>query len=84
MSYEGYSQRLCSRGHYWTHDCSIEIEKCPFCKCKSIWERMVDTTNDSGHPARLKIKLQKSCKHCNSILETIYHIPKQRKPHDHQ
>jgi hypothetical protein len=49
MSYEGYVQLLCEKGHYRTCDCS-EIDKptvCPSCKSKWIWQNNVDTTNGS-------------------------------------
>ncbi len=53
MSYEGYSQFLCKKGHYWTKNCyevmysDIKEQKCPICGKKAIWENMVDVTNGS-------------------------------------
>lgn len=56
MSYEGYSQFLCKKGHYWTVDCNElpqlmwdepKNQKCPFCKGNAVWENMVNTTNGS-------------------------------------
>jgi len=88
MSYEGFSQFLCKKGHYWTKDCySVTGEDiCPICKEKFIWENMVDETNGSFEGSLridgyvcLEIKEQKKCEHCNSILETTYKIPKKRK-----
>ena len=56
MSYEGYSQLLCKKGHTWNVDCN-EIPnllyeeprdvKCPKCGEKSIWENQVNVTNGS-------------------------------------
>jgi hypothetical protein len=53
MSYEGYSQFICKKGHYFTKDC-YEIDylklrdiQCPFCSNNPVWENMVDTTNGS-------------------------------------
>lgn len=75
MSYEGYSQFLCKKGHYWAKDCYVliwlepkEYPKCPICKGKHVWENMVNTTNGSfddkgdridGY-VKLKIKLETS------------------------
>jgi len=48
MSYEGYKQVLCSRGHYWTEDAyEGEAPKCPDCGSPRAWENSVDTTNGS-------------------------------------
>ncbi len=56
LSYEGYSQLLCQKGHIWNVGCNempnLMYEeprnmKCPFCKKKAIWENMVDETNGS-------------------------------------
>jgi len=47
MSYEGYSQFLCTEGHYWTIDCYF-IKKdnwCSICCKKAIWGNMVNDTN---------------------------------------
>ena len=56
MSYEGYSQFLCEKGHYWTKDCN-ELpnlmyeedvkQKCPICGEEEVWENMVNITNGS-------------------------------------
>ena len=52
MSYEGYSQFMCKKGHYWKVDCNIENEitkdsKCPICKEPAVFRNMVDVTNGS-------------------------------------
>ena len=52
MSYEGYSQFWCKKGHYWTVDCNLlmyksEKEKCPICNEEEVFENMVNTTNGS-------------------------------------
>jgi len=52
MSYEGYSQFWCKKGHYWTVDCNLLIyvddtEKCPICNKEEVFENMVDVTNGS-------------------------------------
>jgi len=53
MSYEGYSQFLCKKGHYWTMDCNLlmyeehEKQKCPVCSEEEVFENMVDVTNGS-------------------------------------
>ena len=54
MSYEGYSQFLCKKGHHWTKDCyeldwtdSKGYPKCPVCGEPHVWENMVNLTNGS-------------------------------------
>jgi len=52
MSYEGYSQFLCAKGHYWTEDClctgfELKDNKCRLCDTPAVWENMVDVTNGS-------------------------------------
>jgi len=52
MSYEGYSQFWCKKGHYWTIDCNLlhyegEKVKCPICYKEEVFENMVDVTNGS-------------------------------------
>lgn len=51
MSFEGYIQKLCKNGHYWTADASIysddEDNICDVCGEKACWENLVDLTN--GH-----------------------------------
>jgi hypothetical protein len=95
MSYEGYSQFLCKQGHYWEEDCymaDFEESLCPVCNTKPVWENMVNLTNGSfdinpktGKEERidgyieLKLREQRTCRHCKSIIETIYVIPKKKK-----
>lgn len=56
MSYEGYSQFICEKGHTWNVNCEelpqdydecVETVVCPECKSKAIWENMVNLTNGS-------------------------------------
>lgn len=51
MSYEGYTQILCEKGHYDSQDAysgyDRKIWKCTVCGSKTAWENMVDTTNGS-------------------------------------
>jgi RNA polymerase subunit RPABC4/transcription elongation factor Spt4 len=84
MSYEGYIQYLCENGHLSLKDCyEDDIQICPICKAKIVWWNMVNTTNGSFSEEgeridgyiELKIKTQKICDKCNSVLETTYKIP---------
>lgn len=54
----------------------MESSKCPKCLEHPVWENMVDTTNDEGHPIELKLKSQEVCECCGSILEQKWLIPK--------
>ena len=91
MSYEGYSQFLCKHGHYWTRDCNIidEFAKqlCPFGH-PAVWENMVDVTNgsfdDDGKTRidgyiELEIVHIKECKHCGTITDVTYKVPRKKK-----
>jgi hypothetical protein len=64
-------------------DCAKQ--KCPKCKAKCVWWNLVDITNGSYEDneridgyIELKVKKQTKCDKCNSILETIYKIPRKR------
>ncbi len=56
ISYEGYSQFLCKKGHLWTKDC-YELpnlmyeedvkQKCPICGEEEVWSNNVNLTNGS-------------------------------------
>ena len=87
MSFEGYYQRLCKKGHYETVDVYVDDlrgEKwtCSICGEREAWSRIVDCTNGDDEPTRLRIAAQKKCDHCDSILETTYEIPKGRLGYD--
>ncbi len=45
MSYEGYTQVICKKGHYWMVDCMMD-DRVP-CKCgaPAVWWNMVNQTN---------------------------------------
>ena len=52
MSYEGYEQKICKNGHYWTEDAiefmwDDEVRECYKCGEKPIWENSVNLTNGS-------------------------------------
>ena len=90
MSFEGYYQILCKKGHQLTADLGFieKIWRCPFCKEKLAWSHIVDLTNGSYEGRkriddyiRLKIAQKaKTCK-CNKcgnvhIIEPVrYQIP---------
>jgi hypothetical protein len=84
MSFEGYYQVLCKKGHYTTYDCySLHADEpgwtCKICGEGEGWSRIVDCTNGDDEPTKLKIASQKLCGHCNSVLETRFEIPKGRR-----
>jgi hypothetical protein len=50
MSFEGYFQQLCKKGHYTTVDCigyEDEDDTCKICGEKIVWWNIVDVTNGS-------------------------------------
>lgn len=90
MSFEGYYQILCNKGHYDTLDIYQTDEplkeKCAKCFGKIVWYNLVDTTNGSYNDnneridnyIKLKVKSKKVCNKCNSTLEILYKIPRTR------
>jgi len=89
MSFEGYYQILCSKGHYWEVDCHSFLDheigsmKCPHCGSEPAWWNLVDVTNGSydeegrridGY-VPLKLKERRVCHVCGSVLEEVYEIP---------
>jgi len=85
MSWEGFYQQLCKKGHYTTKSAEYqeEDEKCSICGQEIVWINTVNVTNGSFYNderidgyIELKEKSRKVCKHCNSILEIIYRVPK--------
>jgi hypothetical protein len=47
MSYEGYEQYLCAKGHYWCADCHDDPGDCETCGGPAVWSNSVDVTNGS-------------------------------------
>ena len=48
MSFEGFYQKLCKKGHYFEEDVySIESKVCPVCDSEIVFTNMVDITNGS-------------------------------------
>jgi hypothetical protein len=94
MSFEGYHQLLCKKGHYFTMDVYFEDPVgvgCPICKEKVAWWHTVDVTNGSFEGKEridgyidLKIKTKaKTCKcdKCNNVHvveDATYEIPKNK------
>lgn len=91
MSYEGYSQFLCVRGHQWELDCHsidprLEENFCPKCMAPAVWENMVNLTNgsyeDDGKRIDGYVELERiavdECDKCHSILEERFKIPQKK------
>jgi hypothetical protein len=85
MSFEGYFQLICKKGHYYTEGLWGAEEKalCYNCGSQPAWWNLVDTTNgdvdDEGNIISGYIKLEQEkeirCDKCNSCLEVTYKIP---------
>lgn len=85
MSFEGYYQKICPDGHYWTCDVYFEQIFCPSCGKEAAWSNIVDVTNGSFEDGRRidgfkvpKVRSERKCEHCGSILERRFHVPKSR------
>jgi len=85
MSFEGYYQLICKKGHYYTEGLWGPEEKalCPVCNSRAAWWNLVNVTNGSFEENEridgyisLEVKSRKVCEHCNSTLERLYKIPK--------
>jgi uncharacterized protein YlaI len=92
MSFEGYHQLICKKGHYFAKDVynsPIENFECPTCKDKLAWWNIVDVTNGSFEGKEridgyieLKIKTKAklcACDKCNNVHiveDATYQIPK--------
>ena len=81
MSYEGFVQSLCSKGHLTEYDCcESDPKECRICKSKMVWFNAVDTTNgENAGYIELKLKKQIKCIECSSVLEQTYYIPGRKK-----
>lgn len=54
MSYSGFTERLCLRGHYWTGDAWADDQlRCQLCEASVRYTHGVDQTNgyDESHPS---------------------------------
>jgi len=91
MSYEGYDQVLCEKGHLSTFDCWVAWQNNLICRCgaKLVWWNPVNETNGSfdtdenGHEVRIDgyvdleiLKEGDRCPHCRfTIGDITYKIP---------
>ena len=85
MSYEGYYQVICKKGHYHTVDCNLFDFlgwKCPTCGSDAAWCNGVDLTNGSWDEngkridgyVELKPKHIEKCDKCGHAIEELYEI----------
>lgn len=61
MSYEGYNEFLCAKGHYLSCDCyETDPETCHICGSKMQWWHPVDQTNgyDETNPSTYSAKIE--------------------------
>lgn len=75
MSYEGYEQKLCKKGHYWCDGVWEVLDSCPTCKEPAVWSNSVDETNgfeqggiDIGQ-FLIREAVFETCPHCNHSSE---------------
>lgn len=80
MSFEGYYQRLCKRGHMMSADVYLasDNDRCMRCDEPIAWQHLVDQTNDEGEIVQLELDFKNECEHCGSILEMRYKIPQKK------
>lgn len=76
MSYEGYTEYMCSMGHYWAKDVYEELafghNECPYCLLQPTHAHSVDLTNgvDADQPSTFPA--EKLC-----VGGNIYQVPKE-------
>jgi len=82
MSYEGYQQCLCAKGHYRAFDAFFELEesKCS-CGAPIVFVHQVDQTNDEGVALTFecdKPAVTETCPCCGNVKvleEETFKIP---------
>jgi hypothetical protein len=83
MSYEGYYQVLCAKGHYHEVDVYVMPDPlpwdpnpkawtCPWCGSPEIWRNSVDQTNTDGTEFEVKPRLRRKevfckCSKCKNV-----------------
>ena len=72
MSFEGFIQYLCPKGHYWTRDADDDCPQCPRCERDAVWK---NTVSEWEGYIQLEPAGEKKCPWCNSLLEEFFHIP---------
>jgi len=45
MSFEGYIECLCEKGHRWSVSCYDYHNNCNTCYAKGVWQHTIDNTN---------------------------------------
>ena len=84
MSWEGYAQLICEKGHYWQGDADWWDGPPPSCSCgaQTVWWNIVDDTNcDAWGKVDIKVKTPAkgcTCKECgrtHTAVETTYEVP---------
>jgi len=86
MSYEGYTQNICEKGHLFNAGCFTD----PICHCGSAnvqWSNDVDETNGDSvgiildfSPCLISEEKRETCNlgHSHIIHEAIYRVPKKK------
>jgi hypothetical protein len=84
MSFEGYYQRLCRKGHFSAkalYDKTRWDSACYVCGENIVWWNLVDQTNSDAYEVPLEMVTEAEfweCEHCNSRRLTAhptYRIP---------
>ena len=86
MSYEGYTEYLCARGHRWTANYDVLSIECLDCGAPAVWSNEVDQTNGMSSdepwsmPYPLTVLEPAKVEYCNlghrhEIEPTRYVIP---------
>lgn len=92
MSYEGYTEFLCEKGHRWIVDVhsidrAHEERQCKWCKRPPVWGNGVDVTNGEcflpngkPDPRTVPADLKRVGYQNVTIKIPVYEIPHTRKP----
>lgn len=81
MSYEGYDEYLCTRGHLRVFDCRDDSKGLCSCGAELVFVHAVDETNCDGEPTTFVVKTPavfKVCDlgHTHMIEEPTYEFPR--------
>lgn len=61
MSWEGYTQKICAKGHHNIEKQYTELHYCPDCGAVFVWENVVDQTNGCEYDSNGSHKTDCQC-----------------------
>jgi hypothetical protein len=78
MSYEGFVEYLCAKGHHSTNDAYDEdLTRCPRCGGPLVWNHVVNQTNGvvEGNPGTNLWPLEQIGEEAVTVMIPLYRVP---------